>query len=97
MKHRIFMALGNGKPKRDELFKHSEEMKKLVGERGQAGAARKLGVSRQCVHGYLAKLTRVRGLSKRSVQNEKNKPQAMIMHAHRHYLSCFARRATQES
>ena len=37
-----------------------EEIEKLVGEKGQAGAARKLGVSRQCVHGCLGKLERMR-------------------------------------
>ena len=51
-----------GLPTRSErALKHYEEIEKLVSDVGQAGAARKLGVTRQCVHGCLGKLARMRG------------------------------------
>ena len=47
--------------RREKAVKHYEKIEKQVGEVGHAGAARKLGVSRQCVHACLGRLARMRG------------------------------------
>jgi hypothetical protein len=80
-----------GLPSRSgRALKHYEEIQKLVGEKGQAGAAKKLGVFRQCVHGCLERLARVRGgeARRRSRAGKERTPQRGFPGCKRSVLEC---------